>query len=816
MPKATLTYFVPRELESRLVVGKRVLVPLGRRTVTGFCIQLHQEKPAVGAKPIRDVLDERAVFSAPLLQLARWMHTYYYCTLADAMRAMLPQGIDIETTQYVSITEDGQRKISDTAQRATTKSAILTALVTGEYLSVAELKMVIAKENIAQPLRDLERDGLVRIEHVLDEPRVQRKKALAVRLLEPWMHAERFKELCELMEKRAPKQVNIVTVLYRALHEGRATVPMTQLVREARATSAQVRALEEKEIVAVELVEVVREYTQQFEEALRDITLTQMQSAVIDAVAAKIETGAFQSYLLHGVTASGKTQVYIELIRRTLERNRTALVLVPEITLTPQVVFRFKTAFGGDVAVMHSRMSIGERYDAWRLTLEGRYKVIVGVRSAVFAPLASVGLIIVDEEHESSYKQQDVQPRYHARDVAVVRASIESAVVVLGSATPSAESYFNATHGKYTMLSLPERVDGAQLPRITPIDLAEARKQRRITGSLTTELIERIADRLQKKESVIILQNRRGFAPQLECHECGHVEQCANCSISMTYHKVNHHLRCHYCGSMSRVPDICPRCGGVRLEQLGAGTQRIEEEIAAAFPAARLLRMDLDTTTRKGAHDAMLTSFYEGDADILVGTQMVSKGLDFPRVTLVGVVNADQSLLLPDFRAAERTFQILTQVSGRSGRGDIEGDVIIQSTQLLHPVMQCVFAHDFDSFITHELKLRSAFHYPPFSRLVLVEFSGEDEDAVASSARRFSSMIPERTHLFYKHAATPSAIRRLNKRYRYHILLKVNKQHDPTGAVMTQYLRSLEEKMASMHMPRSVRMTVDVDPQSLM
>lgn len=816
VPKPTLTYSVPDRLHDKLIVGVRVLVPLGKRIVTGFCIRIHHEPPSIATKQIRDVIDEEPVFTHTMIDIARWIHQYYFCPFGDALKAALPQGIEIESEQFVHILTDDLTHAKQQYEKSKTKIALLDALQTGEYISVPELTFLSGIKNISPHLRELEHEGYIAIDSVISEPKVKKKKILAVRLLDHWAHADNAKELIDILEKRAPKQVNVVSVLLQSRRSGLRTMPMTELLRQALASSAQVHALEEKEIVAVESEEVEREFTVKYEEPPQSFELSERQQHAVQQIASASDAGIFHPYLLHGVTASGKTQVYIDAIRHVLKNDRTAIVLVPEISLTPQLVYRFKFSFGKDVAVLHSRMSPGERYDAWRLTLKKKYKVIVGVRSAIFAPLERPGLIVVDEEHESSYKQNDLSPRYHARDVALVRARLENAVVVLGSATPSCESFENARQGKYDLLELTERVDNATLPTIIPVDMVQARKQNTMHGSFTTELLSRIEDRLKKKEGVIILQNRRGFAPRVECNECGHVEQCANCSISMTYHKVRNQLRCHYCGSIRSVPDVCPRCGGIQVEHLGIGTQRVEEDLAALLPHARIIRMDLDTTSHKGSHDAYLTAFSEGDADILLGTQMVSKGLDFPRVTLVGVINADQSLALPDFRSSERTFQILTQVSGRSGRGKIAGEVIIQTTQPNHPVLQSVFNHDYHGYISSELRARKAFHYPPYSRLVLIEFSGEKEEEVASLARRYSNAIPNRSELFYKHPATPAAIRRINKRYRYHILLKVSKQKDPGGKILAEYLQKVGEKMIGGGMKSSVRITIDVDPQNLM
>ena len=816
VPKSTLTYLIPENVREQIRRGRRVLVPLGRRIVTGVCIRLHDAQPSFPAKHVREVIEEDTPFNETLITLAEWIADYYYCPLGDALKAALPQGVELESEQYVHILTDNIEEAKTHCAKSKQKLSIIEALQTGEFISVAELQSITGYKSLASALRELERDGLIARESIVSKPKVSKKKILVVTLHREWMQQERLRELIGILETRAPKQVNIVTSLYQLHQEGMKTVPMTQLLLKARASSAQVRALEEKEIVTVESEEALRAYEQQYEEAPQSFELTAQQRNAVTEIIAAIDTNLFHPFLLHGVTASGKTQVYIEAIRHLLTKGRTAIVLVPEIALTPQLVFRFKHAFGNDVAVLHSRMSLGERYDAWRMTLQQKFKVLVGVRSAIFAPLENVGLIVVDEEHESTFKQNDPAPRYHARDTAIVRAKIENAIVVLGSATPSCESYQNAVSGKYTLISMADRIDDATMPKILPIDIAQAKKQNLMRGSFSVELIRAIEERIQKKEGTILLQNRRGFAPHVECNDCGHIEQCVNCSISMTYHKVRNQLRCHYCGDVREVPNACPRCGGVDLLNLGVGTQRVEEDVTVLIPGARIIRMDLDTTSRKGAHDAYLTAFQQGDADVLLGTQMVSKGLDFPRVTLVGVINADQSLLLPDFRSSERTFQMLTQVSGRSGRGKAAGEVMIQTTQQAHPVLQCVFAHDYHAYMEMELRMRKAFHYPPYSRLVLIEFTGENEEEVRVHAQVFSKYMVARSDFFYRHAPTPAAIKRINKKYRYHILVKVNKQLDPHGKLLSDYLRRVEEKIVRDGKKSRVRVTIDVDPQQLM
>jgi primosomal protein N' (replication factor Y) len=523
--------------------------------------------------------------------------------------------------------------------------------------------------------------------------------------------------------------------------------------------------------------------------------------------------------------------VYIEAIRHTLARGRSAIVLVPEISLTPQIVRRFKSHFAEQVSVVHSRMSTPERREVWRLAQRGDCRIVIGPRSAVFAPLQNLGLIVVDEEHEATYKQFDSSPRYHARDVAVVRGTMSGAVVVLGSATPSAESYHNALAGKYRLLELPHRIDEVPMPVITIVDMTAERREAYATmkGSLPPEqrlklkefrqpaisllLQRKIEDRIARNEGIILLQNRRGFAPFVECPDCGHTETCDNCNVTLTYHLAQKHLRCHYCGLIRQPYLLCPACGGANVSLRGVGTQRVEQDLARLFPAARILRMDLDTTTRRGAHDRLLRKFGNREADILLGTQMVAKGLDFPHVTLVGVISADTQMLLPDFRSAERTFQLLAQVAGRAGRAGLLGEVIIQTHQPNHGTLVHVVDHNFKAFYEEELIERKELDYPPFSRLVLIETKGPDEAKVKRAAESIATTLQRGNAVFTVLGPAPAVIGKINTMYRWHIIVKDLKSRDAGG----HHLRTVLQRTRAEYMRLSdVRLIIDVDPAGLM
>jgi primosomal protein N' (replication factor Y) len=734
------------------------------------------------------------------------------CSLGDALKATLPQGLTPGSEAYYSIACDDEGRLAGACGKSVLKRQIVDALRTGEVLSAGQLRELTGVQELSAQLRDLERAGIVTVERSMEQPQVRIKTMRVARIVPGWTDADRMQELTGILEKRAPKQVDILATLWNAWRNGITSMPVRDLLVRSRAGTAQLNSLAEKEVVEIFEQEDVRVPPLKFAERVREIVLNSGQQTAVDAIASSVESGGFHSFLLHGVTASGKTQVYIEAIKRTLAAGRNALVLVPEIALTPQLVFRFQTAFGNDVTVSHSRMSPGERFDSWRRTLAGAYKVVIGVRAAVFAPLSNIGLVVVDEEHEPSYKQSDLVPRYNARDCAVMRASISGATVVLGTATPSVESTWNVSTGKYTLLSLPSRVDGAVLPAILPVDMTAERRMRRVQGSLSMELIDRLRVCVQRGEGAIVFQNRRGYAPHIECPDCGHVEECSNCSISLTYHKDRDRLRCHYCGAAKPVPVTCPRCGSTELQLMGAGTQRIEEELRDAIPEARIVRMDLDSTRRRGAHDMMLTAFSEGEADILVGTQMVARGLDFDRVTLVGIVTGEQSLLFPDFRAGERTFQLLTQVSGRAGRGGLPGTVVLQTTRPQHPVFQHVMNHSDAAFMEEELASRRELNYPPFSRLAILTFSSTHEDDALKTATMYNAELRRYASFYSAYPPQPALIRKVNNRYRFTILLRINKKGDPDGSRLSGVLKAVQETYLKRSGPRSVRIDVDVDP----
>jgi primosomal protein N' (replication factor Y) len=823
------TYLVPPELQHLAQPGARALVPFGRKHLTGVIVRLPAETTVTGLRPVRDILDAAPTYSAEMLRLTQWIAEYYFAPWGEVLKVAAPHGSARDSRRIVRLLADDVGSILSTLKpSASRQRAILQELQRAGALSVPQLQRRTRTKSIHAVLHGMAARGWVEVADIVEQPTAKPKyESVAHPTAEPASSPALTGKQSELLES------------LRGLHtsEG-AGVPVTQLLKHTGYSLSILNSLVKKGAVRLERKEVLRAPEYVPDEPTPSITLNSHQTEALEHISQAITAGTYTTFLLHGVTGSGKTQVYIEAIKRAISFGRTAIVMVPEISLTPQTVRRFKVHFGDRVAVMHSQLSAGERFDAWRLAHDGRVNIVIGPRSAIFAPLKNVGLIVVDEEQEASYKQFDASPRYHARDVAIVRATFANAVVVLGSATPSVESYYNALKGKYRMLELPERADRARMPRIEIVDMIKERRRvfedvkketkesgkpfpKRLPPTTISGLMrEEIAARIQKREGTILLQNRRGFSHVVECFDCGYVEKCDNCEVTLTYHVTKKHLRCHYCGFVKKPPTVCPKCGSIEIRFHAFGTQQVHEELRSLFPNATILRMDLDTTSRKGAHDRMLQQFGRGDADILLGTQMVAKGLDFPRVTLVGVVSADTQMLLPDFRASERTFQLLTQVAGRAGRAQLAGEVIIQTLQPGHYSLNHVLQHDFAGFYNEELTYRKELDYPPFSRIVLLEFKGERENEVQHHAKKFAEYLSQLSAESHSIVLGPAdaAIPKIKKLFRKHIILKNLKSHDPAGQQLRSTLRKAQSLYAASPLARNkrVQMAIDVDPQGMM
>ena len=831
-----LSYSIPEELIERARVGTRVLVPLGKREKTGVLISIHHEAPAVSAKirPIIDVLDSEPVFDDDFLKWTKWIAAYYLTSWGEVLVAALPEGLKPETKSRVFPSEDlNDSVIAELQSRAPRRAAVLEAILrhpTG--ISIDWLSKEISPKSLYATLHTLEEQQLIRIERLLSTRPSIKKETIVELVPDLTLGSPALSKILTELEKQAPRQANILLAIIQQMQiSPDEPLALPLLLKKAGATAATFKSLNEKGYIALSQREKdVRRgtHTSQLPEATSDeditkILLTAEQHIAVEQIGGHLEHTKAKTFLLYGVTGSGKTEVYISLAHQVLERGGGVLILVPEIALTPQLIERFKRRLSiesdDQIAVLHSRMSVNERYTAWHSLAKGRVQLAIGARSAVFAPIHNLKLIIVDEEHEATYKQYDKTPRYNARDIAVVRASMLKGICVLGSATPSIESYHNAREGKYELIQLTQRAKMAQLPSVKIVDLRTAENRRdfaKAKTALTPEMRAAIEQRIERHEGIVLFQNRRGFSTYFECIACGTPEMCPNCSVTLTYHSAKNQMRCHYCGFVTQKRTTCGTCGSESLRLGGMGTQRVEDDILKAFPKARVLRMDLDTTAKKGAYHKILTAFAAGEADILLGTQMVAKGLDFPRVTLVGVVSADTSLCLPDFRAAERTFQLLTQVSGRAGRSlELAGEVLVQTLQPSHPAIELAVAYNYQLFFEQEMADRARLAYPPYSRLILIEFRGLHERAVEERAEAFATLFPERASFYERIGPTPPAIAKLRNEFRRHLIIKDFKKQDPNGDKIRRLITGALEQYQKRFASPAVKITIDVDVQGV-
>jgi primosomal protein N' (replication factor Y) len=775
--------------------GTRVQVPFRSREWIGWVVGPAEEVPERGLKSVLAVLDERPTVPPDLLEMARWASEYYVTPLGIVLRAMLPAVLSDVSRDYVSLKELPPEEARPRERR------LIEALGQKQGPQrVQTLRKALGMGSIWPEIRSLSARGV--LSHTTVPPREPSVKTRRVVRLA--RHLGTLQEREELFG-RADRQREA----FELLEASGGAAELAHLTGVEGFSRSVVRGLEDKGLVELHDEEEVRDpFAIDPPPPPPDLEPTADQRAALRALVAGLD-GESKPFLLQGITGSGKTLVYIELLREALARGRTAIVLVPEIALTPQTASRFRAHFGDRVAVLHSGLSDGERYDAWRGLLEGERRVAVGARSALFAPLPDLGVVVVDEEHDGSYKQSDA-PRYHARDLAIVRAKANGAVCVLGSATPSLESWSNARSGKYERLSLPHRVGGATLPPVRVVDLRAGR------AVLSDELVEAVRRRLRRREQVILLHNRRGYSSFVQCRECGDVGQCENCSISLTFHRVTRRLLCHHCRYEEPTPTRCPRCGSTDLSYRGLGTEQVERVTAETFPDARIARMDVDTTSGKWAHQRILDRVERGEIDILLGTQMIAKGLDFPRVTLVGVVNADVGMHLPDFRASERTFQLLSQVAGRAGRGRLAGEVIIQTSLPEHYAIRAALAHEYEPFAERELEERRDPPYPPWVRLANVVLSSPEQRLAAEAAEegvrwlcRWLGRGERRGRGVDIVGPAPSPIERLHGRWRWHFFLR-----SPSPAALGDAARALVE---GFRLPTGdVRLALDRDPVALL
>ncbi len=807
----SFTYSIPEELEQYAKLGFRAVVPFGKRTLTGFIINTTSNpKNIEKIKPITDILDDEPIFNKKTLEFYQWLSEYYLSSLGEALKLAVPYGSEVESKRKIlSDINVSTELFKREKNKDSIKANILKILSEKEEINLSYLQKLVKKKNIYSTLRSLEKSGSLNILDEIEEAKAKVKKAKYVKLNKSI--AEIYAFFPEL-ESRSPKQVKIILEL---INKKDKSIQLAELLKKTESSQTSIESLEKKGLIKIFEKEVDRRFLEEFKEEHVKLVLTSQQKIIVDEISEKIDSGIFQPYLLHGVTGSGKTQVYIELINKSLSVNKPALILVPEISLTPQMTSRLYNNFGNQVSVIHSRMSLGERYDSWRRILKGKSKVIIGARSALFAPMKNTGIIIVDEEHDASYKQFESAPKYNARDAAIILARMNNCPVLLGSATPSIESMYNAKTEKYKLLTLPERVDNAKLPKISLVNISIERKKKKMENIFSKILIDKIEDRLKKKEGVIILQNRRGFSTQIYCEDCSEIETCDNCSVPMVYHINQNILQCHYCGLTKKVPHACTNCGSLSIKYFGTGTERVEDELEFYFPGIKIKRVDSDSISRKSSLSKILFEFSKGETDILVGTQMVSKGLDFPRLTLVGVVSAETTLWLPDFRADERTFQLLTQVAGRAGRSKVEGEVIIQTQNEKHFALQKVIQNDYEGFYKKEIIDRERFDYPPFSRICLIETKDSDEDKAKGASIDFHKELLNYRKWLKISSPASAIIARLKGNYRFQILIKSLRNTDPGGKILRQAVLNSFVEFNRKSRYRDIKIIIDVDPQSI-
>ena len=786
------TYTYKFDPVQELVPGMRLLVPFGRRLVMGYIVGFPKETPVNPGllRPVRKVLDFEPVLSPALLQLGFWLAEYYLAPPGEVLRTMLPAGLNLRGDHEVTLLKiPGQPTLLGEQNR------IVEVLQRGP-IRFETLARRLGRANLWEEVQQLKREGIVAVRDRLVEKSPE-KTALFVGPIEGADTAG-------------------LTVLQRVALDQICAFPeavrLAELVHKG-VSPATVRSLEKKRCVSVERRAVRRNplYVE-IPRRSEELPLTPQQEAALGEIREAVRQRRFHSFLLHGVTGSGKTEVYLRAIAAALEQGMSAMMLVPEIGLTPALSRTVQAWFGEHVAILHSALSAGERRDEWQRIRRGEARVVIGTRSAVFCPLDGPGLIIVDEEQDSSYKQEE-QPVYNARDTALVRGRSAGATVVLGSATPALETFFQARRsGKHTLLSMPERVHRRPLPEVRMVDMRSEFQKHGKASIISEDLQQAIADRLARREQVMILLNRRGYAPVLLCRSCGSVATCEHCSVSLTYHQAAGRITCHYCGAARPLPGKCEACGGQYLFLVGEGTEQIHEILGGLFPSAGVDRLDRDTTRGKGGHDRILHRFDSGATRILVGTQMIAKGHDFHNVTLVGVLNADAGLRVADFRSAERTFQLVTQVAGRAGRGDTPGEVVVQTYYPGHYALQCAARQDYQRFYQQEIRYRRLFSYPPFTSLALAMSHDPDRDASLERARHFAGALRQAVAA---HSAegdvrilgpAEAAIGKLKGIYRFQVLIK-SSSRTRLHVVLREALRRLEERK---RLPSGL--SLDVDP----
>ncbi|AJD90947.1 primosomal protein N' [Jeotgalibacillus malaysiensis] len=777
----TFDYTVPASLQPVVQRGVRVIVPFGPRKIQGFILEIKHESSVKKLKPIEEVVDIEPVLNEELMSLSEWLTEQTLCYRISALQVMLPAAMK---AKYHKLFFQLDHDIPDHIQSL--------------FHTESPLSWKKADESGAlKDLQELIKQRKVEMKYVVRQSMNVKKK--------------RFVELTGTVTSgNIPGNARKQKQILEHLEAGEGKIAVADLKEIAQTTSAVIKTMIDKGYLKESFSEQYRDpFAERTFEKTDHFTLTPDQKKAITPIVEKVNQYEQQTFLLHGVTGSGKTEIYLQTIDQVLKQDRQAIMLVPEISLTPQMVQRFKGRFGDQVAVMHSGLSVGEKYDEWRKIHRGEVNVVVGARSAIFAPFKRLGVIIIDEEHETSYKQED-SPRYHARDVAIERSMRHGCPVILGSATPSLESFARAKKGNYQLLELEYRMNQQDLPEVKIIDMREELREGN-RSMFSRDLLVEIEKRIERKEQIVLFLNRRGYSSFIMCRDCGTVMQCPHCEVSLTYHRYKESMKCHYCGFEEQVPNTCPECESEHIRYFGTGTQKVEEELFKLMPHVKTIRMDVDTTSKKGSHEKLLDAFGRGEADILLGTQMIAKGLDFPNITLVGVLSADTMLHLPDFRASEKTFQLLTQVSGRAGRHEKPGEVIIQTYTPEHFSIELAKTQNYEWFYQKEMMMRKTAQYPPFYFISLITLSHENVNKAAGVCNEIAEILKSRLSdqsIILGPVASPIA--RIQDKYRYQCMIKY--KHEPE-------LKLLLKKILDQYSDTgkdAVSINIDVQPYIMM
>lgn len=806
-------YIIPNNIKDTVIPGIRVIVPFGKsdRSTEAYVFKILDGSEMNGLKEIKKAIDEKPVLSEEMLELALWMKKRYICTFSDAVKCMLPPGIGIKSTRIVKCNKPDEvynlkQTIKMKSNEQDNLSLIIDRLIkNGNECEYEELKSSLNIKSFSKDIKKLEKSGMISI---CEEYSTKvKEKILRVAYL-----ALPNEEIIEEIESNRVKKIQQIRVLEMLLDNE--YISVADIVRFSMVSAGVLNTLKKYGYIDFRDIEVKRDpLKQRYIPSTEPLKPTQEQSDVLNIIKEKLDSEEYGEALLHGVTGSGKTEVYLQLIQHVIDKQKQSIVLVPEISLTPQMVERFKGRFGNDVAVLHSRLSLGERYDQWRLIKDGKIKVAVGARSAVFAPFKKLGLIIMDEEHENTYKSE-ITPKYHARDIARERCIYDNAVLLYGSATPSAETYFKAKSGKIDFFEMTSRANNMLMPKVDIVDMRNELDEGN-RSIFSRKLSEEIAKNIDSEQQTMLFLNRRGYSSFVFCRKCGFSLKCVNCNISLTYHSSDKRLICHYCGYTIKNPELCPNCKSDYIRHFGTGTQKVEDDIRKQFPVSTVIRMDMDTTIYKNSHEEILRAFKEQNINIMVGTQMIAKGHDFPNVTLVGVLAADSLLNTGDYKASERTFQLITQVAGRAGRGNLPGRVIVQTYNCEDFSILAACKHDYISFYNQEIQIREKLSYPPFTNIAVMILSGIVDRYVYNRTKEVKTITSEyfedsvgKAEILGPARAPLSKIR---NKYRWRIIIKcqdLDRLINVLSRVSDYFYRKKEKN--------EVELSMDINPVNML